>query len=343
MKHLVKWGIIGLGNIAYEFAKAFYNAENAELIGIASKSNEKLINFKEKFKLNNNNIYNNYDEILDNENIDIFYVALPNSLHFEWVNKLLKKKKNILIEKPAFTSVKELEIIFNNKNFDNVFLSEGYMYRYHPQIFEVIKLIKSGAIGKLLRMETNFGVNLIYKKNFFGFKIKKLDKNKRIFNKKLGGGVIFDHGCYTTSMSLLIATLIKNLDITKFKFEDIKTEYLESNIDVSSYAKINFDNKFLSNISVSFTKDIGNNTLIIGNEGEIFLENSWNSFSNVMKVSGKVNIEKKFENIKNTYTLEIENISKDIIEKKKESSFPGINKKDIFLNTKLISQWIDEQ
>ena len=93
MKHIVKWGIIGLGNIAFEFAKAFYNADNAKLIAVASKSNEKLIKFKENFKLDNENLYDNYEKILDNEEIDIYYIALPNSLHFEWAMKLIEKKK----------------------------------------------------------------------------------------------------------------------------------------------------------------------------------------------------------------------------------------------------------
>lgn len=342
MKHIVKWGIIGLGNIAFEFAKAFYNADNAELIAVASKSNEKLIKFKENFKLNDENLYDNYEKILDNEEIDIYYVALPNSLHFEWVMKLVEKKKNILVEKPAFVSIQETEKIFNNKNFENIFFGEGYMYRYHPQIFEIIKIIESGKIGKLISMEANFGVNLIYKKNFLGFKIKKINKDKRIFNKQMGGGVILDHGCYTTSMSLLIASLIKELNIDNFKVEDIKTEYLENDIDVSSRAKINFDNKFVSYVSASFTENLGKKTSILGDSGKIILENSWNSNHNIMELSGKVNKKEIFKNTKNIYTLEIENVSKDIIENKKESNFPGINKKEIFYNAKLINNWINE-
>ena len=93
MKHIVKWGIIGLGNIAFEFAKAFHNADNAELIAVASKSNTKLIKFKNEFKIKNENIYTDYESILDNKKIDIFYIALPNSFHFEWVQKLVEKKK----------------------------------------------------------------------------------------------------------------------------------------------------------------------------------------------------------------------------------------------------------
>ena len=68
----------------------------------------------------------------------------------------------------------------------------------------------------------------------------------------MGGGVILDQGCYTTSMSLLVASLINNLDITNFKLKEIQTDYLDSEIDVHSYAKIDFDNKFISDITVSF-------------------------------------------------------------------------------------------
>ena len=150
MKKVVKWGIIGLGNVAYEFANAFNFSQNAKLIALSSKSEKKLEEFGNRFGINKNNLFNSYNQIIENNDIDIFYIALTNNLHFDLVEKLVKKKKNILVEKPAFLSVKEAEIIFNKKNFDNIFFSEGYMYRYHPQIVEIIKIIKAGKIGKLI-------------------------------------------------------------------------------------------------------------------------------------------------------------------------------------------------
>ena len=176
MKHTVKWGIIGLGNIAFEFAKSFYNSDNADLIAVASSSNEKLIQFKQKFNIKKENLYNSYQKLLENEEINIVYIALPNSYHFEWILKAIEKNKNILVEKPAFISLKEAEMIFNHKNFKNIFFGEGYMYRYHPQIYEIIKIIRSDTIGKPTSMESNFGINLINKKNFFGFKKKNRQK-----------------------------------------------------------------------------------------------------------------------------------------------------------------------
>ena len=341
MKHTVKWGIIGLGNIAYEFAKSFYNVNNAQLIAVASNSKEKLLKFKENFNIKKENLYNIYNEILEDKNIDIIYIALPNSLHFEWMQKAIEKKKRILIEKPAFVSLKQAELIFNHKNFKDVFVSEGFMYKYHPQITEIIKILKKGDIGKPYKMETNFGMNLIYQKNFLGIKKKKLDKKKRIFNKQLDGGVILDIGCYTTSMSLMIASLIRNIDASNFKLIDINTKYLDKNIDVHSSAKINFDDKFTSNITASFIKEVGSNTIIYCENNNILIENSWVSEKSKIKIQGKINKEIKFESSKNTYSLEIENISKDIIDNKTEASFPGASKRDILLNTKIIDKWIN--
>ena len=166
MKHIVKWGIIGLGNIAFEFAKSFYNSDNADLIAVASTSNEKLIKFKQNFNIEKENLYNSYQKLLENEDIDIVYIALPNSFHFEWILKAIEKNKNILVEKPAFMSLKEAETIFNHKNLKNIFFGEGYMYRYHPQISEMIKIIKSSGIGKPIQWCQILESNLLKKKIF---------------------------------------------------------------------------------------------------------------------------------------------------------------------------------
>jgi predicted dehydrogenase len=341
MNQIVKWGIIGLGNIAYEFAKAFNSSDNAQLIALASKSAEKLDVFGKNFNIKKENLFNSYEEIIENNNIDIFYIALTNNLHFDVILKLLEKKRNVLVEKPAFLKIEEAEFIFNKKNFKNIFFSEAYMYLYHPQFIEVINTIKSGQIGNLIEMETNFGTNLIYKKNFFGIKKTKFDTRKRIFNKGLGGGVIFDLGCYTTSMSLMIASLIENIEISNFKLENIQTDYLNKNLDVNSSAIINFNNRFYSKIKTSFSKKIGNKTIILGDQGQITIEDSWNPNNSILKILGKKNEVIEFKETKNLYSLEIDYISQDIIEGKTQSSFPGINKENILLNSKIITNWIN--
>ena len=217
------------------------------------------------------------------------------------------------------------------------------MYKYHPQIIETIKILESGEIGKPIQMEVNCGTNLIYKKNFFGFTKKKLDKNKRIFNKKLDGGVILDLGCYTSSVSLMIASLVENINVSNFSIKDIKTEYLDGNIDVHSTANINFDKKFISSVRTSFIEEIGNNLIIRCENGSIKIENTWNPLKGNIKIFGKKERELKFQDTKNIYSLEIHKISEDIINNEKEASFPGTTKGDILLNTKIINNWLNEK
>ena len=96
------------------------------------------------------------------------------------------------------------------------------MYRHHPQIDFVLELINNNEIGSLISMESSFGVNILTKKKFLFFKKKKkMNKNDRKFNKKLGGGCILDLGCYPTSFSLLINSINNKIDKFNFSLSNI--------------------------------------------------------------------------------------------------------------------------
>tara|TARA_B100001057_G_scaffold246100_1_gene246422 strand:- start:834 stop:1862 length:1029 start_codon:yes stop_codon:yes gene_type:complete len=342
MDEVIKWGIIGLGNVAHEFAKSFYNTKNAKLIAIASKSENKLSKFKANFNIDTNNCHNDYEKLLNNNKVDIVYIALPNSLHYEWVHKSLEFKKHILVEKPAFINTQEAQNIFNHPNFNDFFIGEGFMFRYHPQIMKVIELLKDNSIGQIISMQSYFGKNLLSKKRFFGlFNSSKFNNKKRIFSKSLGGGAILDHGSYTVSMSLLIASLIDGVDIEKFTLSKNKKNKIE-NIDVDSFVKLIFDKKFQAEITASFSRDFGNSTRIEGKDGKILITNTWNSDEGEIIL---INEEKKIfriKNEKNIYCREIDEISNDILNNKKEASFPGTNKREILIGSKILDRWINE-
>ena len=89
----VRWGIIGLGNIALKFAEGFQYTKNAKLFAISSRSESKLMTFKNKFKIDDNYCFSNYKNLLECKDLDIIYIALPHSLHYEWVMKSIEKKK----------------------------------------------------------------------------------------------------------------------------------------------------------------------------------------------------------------------------------------------------------
>ncbi|WP_440922761.1 Gfo/Idh/MocA family protein [Candidatus Pelagibacter sp.] len=342
MGEVVKWGIIGLGNVAHEFAKSFYNTKNAKLIAIASKSENKLSKFKANFNIDTINCHNDYEKLLNNNKIDVVYIALPNNLHYEWVHKSLEFKKHILVEKPAFINFRETQNIFNHPNFNEFFLGEGFMFRYHPQITKIIELLKNNRIGQIISMQSSFGKDLLSKKSFFGlFNSSKFNKKKRIFSKLLGGGAILDHGSYTVSMSLLIASLINGVDIENFDLSENKKKKIED-IDVESSVKLIIDKKFEAEITASFLRDIGYSTSINGKNGKILITNTWNSDEGEIILINEEKKIYKIKNEKNIYSREIDEISNDILNNKKEASFPGTNKKDILVGSKILDRWIND-
>ena len=275
----VKWGIIGLGNIALKFSEGFQYTKNAKLFAISSRNKNKLQAFKNKFQIDDNYCFTNYDSLLECKDLDIIYIALPHSLHYEWVMKSIEKEKNILVEKPATVNFLQMENIKNNLKNKNIFFSEAFMYRYHPQISKVIDLLKNNVIGNLVSMESLFGFDALGRKKIFGIKLNKLKKkpnrNNRLYNKELGGGAILDLGCYPVSFSILIASLISKFDFIKTKVLNKKKEIGPTGVDMNSFAELYFENNFKSTVGASLKQNLGKKTKIIGTKGELVLEDSW--------------------------------------------------------------------
>ncbi len=339
----VRWGIIGLGNIALKFAEGFQYTKNAKLLAISSRSKNKLLTFKNKFQIDDNYCFLNYDSLLKCKDLDIIYIALPHSLHHEWVIKSIEKGKNILVEKPATVNFLQMENIKNNLKGKNIFFSEAFMYRYHPQILKVIDLLKNKVIGNLVSMESFFGFDALGKKKIFGIKLKKKpNRNYRLYNKELGGGAILDVGCYPTSFSILIASLISKFDFSKTKVLNKKIEIGPTGVDMNSFAELNFENNFKSIIGASLTQNLGKKTKIIGNKGELVLEDTWSptNFS-LIKITGENKKKIEIECHNNIYAYEIDILSKCILENKKGPDFPGMTINETLENMRILDQWLN--
>ena len=339
----INWGIIGLGKIAQSFAEGFFHTNNSKLLAISSRNDKKLEKFEKKFNINREYVFKDYEDVLNCKDVDIVYIALPNNYHYEWVLKAIKKNKKILVEKPAFLNFAEAQKIEQQIKEKKLFFAEGYMYRFYPQIKIIIEIIKNQEIGIPFSMETSFGLNLLTKKKFIFFnKKKKIDPNNRLFNKKLGGGCILDLGCYTTSFSLLIASLIKHINYKNFKLRNVKKKIGSTEVDISAEGELIFKGGFVSKIKTSFENDIGKKSVINGDKGSLIIKDTWTGKDEIEKIiNGQKTIIKNFMNKKNIYSYQIEKISNCILEDKNESSFPGFKIEDSLQNTKILENWIN--
>ena len=339
----INWGIIGLGEIAQKFSEGFKETTNARLLAISSKDSKKLEKFKKNFLIEEKFAFKNYEDLIFCQDVDIIYIALPNSLHHFWVIKCIENNKNILVEKPATIKISEMEDIDNKLLSKKIFFAEAYMYRHHPQIKILIDILKNEKLGNLISIESSFGKNLLTKKKLFFFnKKKKIDLQNRLFNKKLGGGCILDLGCYTTSFSLFIFSLMYELSYKNFKIKNISREMGESGVDVNSKAELEYKNGLNSTIKASFKEDIGNKSVITGDKGSVILNDTWFGNLNIIKIINKKSKEIESKQVRNIYSYQIENISKNIINGLTDSIFPACNIKESVLNSKIIHNWLND-
>ena len=119
----VNWGIIGLGAIASQFVKGFEGLSNSKLLAIASTNQDRLNKFRLDLDISNDFCFNNYQNLLENKEIDIIYIALPTSLHHEWITRCLDARKKVLVEKPATMNAIEI------KEIKRKYAKENFFYR----------------------------------------------------------------------------------------------------------------------------------------------------------------------------------------------------------------------
>jgi predicted dehydrogenase len=103
----IKWGIIGPGSIANNFADGLKGSYSGQLVSIASKNDDRRKNFGDKYDIHPDFRFDNYDDIINSEHIDAIYISTPHTLHAEWTIKAAGKGKHVLCEKPGAVNLKE--------------------------------------------------------------------------------------------------------------------------------------------------------------------------------------------------------------------------------------------
>jgi D-xylose 1-dehydrogenase (NADP+, D-xylono-1,5-lactone-forming) len=178
----VRWGILSTANIAVEqVIPAIKRAKNAEVAAIASLSG-KARSVAEKLDIPL--VFDRYEDLLSDPSLDAVYIPLPNSLHKQWVIEAALHGKHVLCEKPAALSARETEEMTAVCEENNVLFMEAFMYQFHPQHQRVKEIIRSGEVGEVRLMRASFT-----------FLLNDPAGNIRV-NKELGGGSLYDVGCY---------------------------------------------------------------------------------------------------------------------------------------------------
>lgn len=185
----LRFGIIGCSKIAScSTIPAILESQYASLEHVGSRDENKAETFSKKFHCTK---FGSYENVLNDDDVDAVYISLPVGLHEEWVIKAAKAGKHILCEKSSTISYKSAQKMVQICRKHNVRLMEGFMFRFHPSHQKVKEIIKKGKLGKIFSFYGKYGFS-------------QVSLTDIRYNKKLGGGILNDAGCYPICASRII-------------------------------------------------------------------------------------------------------------------------------------------
>jgi len=237
--------LVGLGTYStYELGPSLLETKHCRLAGIVTGTPSKEKIWMNKYGIPKQNIYNynNFDKIIDNKDIDIVYVVLPNAMHAEFCIRAAKAGKHVICEKPMAVTVKECDDIINACEKAKVKLSVGYRLHSEPYTQEVKRMVKEKTFGDIQYVSADAAY------------LSVTDPQQWRLNKSLsGGGALMNMGVYSIQ-SAIYGTGQNPISVTAQEFST-RPEYFKDT-DETITAQFEFPNGTVGNIYTSHNANV---------------------------------------------------------------------------------------
>jgi predicted dehydrogenase len=228
--------------------------QDVKIVAVASRNFERAQKYCNTYNIKK--FYGSYDEILEDKEVDLIYISLPNSMHFEYVLKSLEKGKHVFCEKPMCFNKTQSTLIKNIALEKKLLVFDAMHYFYYPDIEQTIKLINGGFFGKVKKIYINFGL-----------KNPPIDDIR--LKKETMGGAFMHLGCYC--LHFVQSCLNEKIDLSYVASE----KQNEVDIKTDVYLKTNSTKIFIS-CNIKQTRHISSFIKIITKKGVIRLLNPFN-------------------------------------------------------------------
>jgi predicted dehydrogenase len=248
----INWGIIGLGNIANQFAADLLLIEDVNLVAVASRDFNKANDFATLY--NCQKAYDSYEALFADDQVDIVYIATPHDSHAELSIKALENGKHVLCEKPMALSYKDAVRMIDASKKYNKFFMEAFWTRFLPSVKEVLEKVNQGIIGDVNYVKADF--------NFYADEAA----GGRLFDKNLGGGALYDIGVYPLFLSYILLGIPKEIIA--------KSVYNKNGIDLQTSMILNYE-KAQAILHASINSESDMKAVIGGTQGHIQLNAPW--------------------------------------------------------------------
>jgi glucose-fructose oxidoreductase len=232
--------LVGLGYYSTDLlAPALQQTKNCYLAGIVTGTPAKADTWKTKYNIAEKNIYNyqNFDQIANNDEIDVIYIVLPPSMHKEYVIKAANAGKHVWCEKPMAMTEKECQDMIDACKKNKRSLAIGYRLQHEPNTQEYRRILKEKLLGNVKKLDCAAG----YRDN-------RTDHWKQ--KKEMGGGVLYDMGVYAIQGARL-GTNMEPVSIVSAQTSTTRPEIYKNGLDETTTAVLEFPGGVIANIKTA--------------------------------------------------------------------------------------------
>ena len=237
--------LVGLGYYSTDLlAPALQQTKNCWLAGIVTGTPAKAETWKVKYNIPDKNIYNyqNFDQIANNDDIDVIYIVLPPSMHWEYVIKAANAGKHVWCEKPMAMTAKECQDMIDACKKNKKSLAIGYRLHHEPNTQEYRRILQQKLLGNVKQLDCAAG----YRDN-------RTDHWKQ--KKEMGGGVLYDMGVYAIQGARL-GTNMEPVSIVSAQTSTTRPEIYKNGLDETTIATLEFPGGVLATIKTSFGENV---------------------------------------------------------------------------------------
>lgn len=266
MSEKVSWGILGTGNIAHQFSTALTAMDDAEIVAVGSRSQKSADSFGDEFTISKR--YSSYQELADDPNVDLIYVATPHGLHKENTVMCLEAGKGVLCEKPFTINRRDAEEVIAVAEKHEVFLMEAMWTRFIPAVQQAMKWIHEGAIGDVRMVQASFGFRW------------DAPEGAALFDPAMGGGSLLDVGIYPITLAHMA------FGGAPHQIQSIPT-LGRNGIDEQAAMVLGFEGGGLAVLASAIMTDTPTDAYIMGTKGMIRLHDEFWTASKVSIQRGK--------------------------------------------------------
>ncbi|WP_054663155.1 Gfo/Idh/MocA family protein [Lacticaseibacillus camelliae] len=246
----MKWGIMGLGKIARDFAAQIN--ETRPVYGVASRDPARTAQFAAAFQVEHQ--YASYQEMAADPHIDCIYIATVNSQHLKDIRLCLEAGKNVLCEKAIWRNYAETKAMYDLARQKHLILAEAMTIYHMPLYRQLRQLIEAGQIGQLKMIQANIG------------SVMAADPKNRFFDPALGGGAMQDIGTYALSFIRFFSG--DTLGQPQYTMKKAPT-----GVDEMWSIALATDKGVLANANMAFRANLPQRALITGDGGYIEVPN----------------------------------------------------------------------